>query len=190
MSEKSSIKTTAFGGFDKKQVDEYLDRLRSEYEKAANSDEYQELYTELERLKTELREKDTHLKSLQEQADKSAAEQLQADEASQFDALTDSTEKFAQAHGEVVKIAEETGSYIKTTGKRLPKLLEKLTSLSEKIEEINAELTEISAELDEICPTAPTDEAAEADENESFFDIFAEHEDELNKKINTLNPQK
>lgn len=190
MSGKSSIKTTAFGGFDKKQVDEYLDRLRSEYEKAANFDEYQELYTELERLKAELRKKDTHLKSLQEQADKSAAEQLQADEASQFDALTDSTEKFAQAHGEVVKIAEETGSYIKTTGKRLPRLLEKLTSLSEKIEEINAELTEISAELDEICPTATTDEAAEADKNESFFDIFAEHEDELNKKINALNPQK
>lgn len=190
MSGNNSIKTTLFGGFDKKQVDEYLDTLRLEYEKAANADEYSELNAELSRLRAELDAKNAQIFDLKKTIEETKLNDESSSEASQLDALASSTEMFAQAHGEVVKIAEETGSYIKSTGKKLPNLLEQLSALSEKIEAINGELAQISAEFDDICPAAPNDESAEAAEKESFFDIFAEHEDELNQKINALNPLK
>lgn len=190
MSGNNSIKTTLFGGFDKKQVDEYLDALRLEYEKAANADEYSELNAELSRLRAELDAKNAQIFDLKKTIGEAELNDESSSEASQLDALASSTEMFAQAHGEVVKIAEETGSYIKSTGKKLPNLLERLSALSEKIEAINGELAQISAEFDDICPASPTDKPAEAAEEESFFDIFAEHEDELNQKINALNPLK
>lgn len=202
MSGNNSIKTTLFGGFDKKQVDEYLDALRLEYEKAANADEYSELSAELSRLRAELDAKNAQIFDLKKTIEKIELNDETSSEASQLDALASSTEMFAQAHGEVVKIAEQTGSYIKSTGKKLPKLLERLSALSEKIEAINGELAQISAEFEEIHPTDESTETGEADEttevneadeateSKSIFDHFAEHEDELNKKINALNPLK
>lgn len=202
MSGNNSIKTTLFGGFDKKQVDEYLDALRLEYEKAANADEYSELSAELSRLRAELDAKNAQIFDLKKTIEKIELNDETSSEASQLDALASSTEMFAQAHGEVVKIAEQTGSYIKSAGKKLPKLLERLSALSEKIEAINGELAQISAEFEEIHPTDESTETGEADEttevneadeateSKSIFDHFAEHEDELNKKINALNPLK
>lgn len=192
MSENVAIKTRVIGGFDKKQVDEYLDMLRKGCEQSAGTDEYNELNAELNRLRAELNEKDAQISSLSERLDRLDFEQTASTDASQLDALAGSTEKFALAHGEVIKIAEETDSYIKSTDEKLPSLFEKLSSLSDKINVIHRELELISAEFDEVCPSAPNENAVNDPEaeTESFFDIFAEHEDELNEKLNSLNPQK
>ena len=69
MSNNISIKTRAIGGFDKKQVDEYLNSLAEEYEKSVSKEDIAKLRDEIAELKKSLREKDKELSELKEMLD-------------------------------------------------------------------------------------------------------------------------
>lgn len=137
------IRTRAVGGFDKQQVDRYLDELSAECEKAAAKEDIAELRREIDELKATLCQKEEYAQSLRQKI-KSFDEESK----SEIDNISYSAKKFTDAHNEVLKITDETSRYINAAERKLPPLLRGLTELSDSAENLKAELTELSKQLD------------------------------------------
>lgn len=168
MSNNIPIKTRAVGGFDKKQVDEYLEALAAEYEKAVAKEDIAKLRDEISELRKTACEKDRKISELNgklRELEKSNGDKPD------FDNLSSSAKKFIDAHNEVVRIADETSKYINSTESKLPALLKNLSTATKSIDRLNKELSEIENQLDSIEITPPLEVEAQANEPKEF-DIF------------------
>ena len=165
MSNNIPIKTRAVGGFDKKQVDQYLSSLDEEYEKSVSKEDIAKLREEIAELKKSIREKDKKLSELKDKLD-------DFDKSNEnkpyFDNLSSSAKKFTDAHNEVVSIADKTSKYINSTERKLPSLLKNLSAVTKSISNLNDELSEIAQQLDSIEITPPLEVEAQANEPEEF----------------------
>lgn len=139
------IRTRAVGGFDKQQVDRYLDELSAECEKAAAKEDVAELRREIDELKATLRQKEEYAQSLRQKI-KSFDEESK----SEIDNISYSAKKFTDAHNEVLKITDETSRYINAAERKLPSLLKGLTEVSQSADSLKAELSELSKQIDSI----------------------------------------
>ena len=139
------IRTRAVGGFDKQQVDRYLDELSAECEKAAAKEDIAELRREIDELKATLCQKEEYAQSLRQKI-KSFDEESK----SEIDNISYSAKKFTDAHNEVLKITDETGRYINAAERKLPSLLKGLTEVSQSADSLKAELSELSKQIDSI----------------------------------------
>ena len=139
------IRTRAVGGFDKQQVDRYLDELSAECEKAAAKEDIAELRREIDELKETLRQKEEYAQSLRQKI-KSFDEESK----SEIDNISYSAKKFTDAHNEVLKITDETSRYINAAERKLPSLLNGLTEVSNSADSLKAELSELSKQIDSI----------------------------------------
>ena len=139
------IRTRAVGGFDKQQVDRYLDELSAECEKAAAKEDIAELRREIDELKETLRQKEEYAQSLRQKI-KSFDEESK----SEIDNISYSAKKFTDAHNEVLKITDETSRYINAAERKLPSLLKGLTEVSNSADSLKAELSELSKQIDSI----------------------------------------
>ena len=156
MSNNIPIKTRAVGGFDKKQVDQYLSSLDEEYEKSVSKEDIAKLREEIAELKKSIREKDKKLSELKDKLDDfDKSNENKPD----FDNLSSSAKKFTDAHNEVVSIADKTSKYI---------LLKNLSAVTKSISNLNDELSEIAKQLDSIEITPPLEVEAQANEPEKF----------------------
>ena len=165
MSNNIPIKTRAVGGFDKKQVDQYLSSLDEEYEKSVSKEDIAKLREEIAELKKSIREKDKKLSELKDKLDDfDKSNENKPD----FDNLSSSAKKFTDAHNEVVSIADKTSKYINSTERKLPSLLKNLSSVTKSISNLNDELSEIAKQLDSIEITPPLEVEAQANEPEKF----------------------
>ena len=165
MSNNIPIKTRAVGGFDKKQVDQYLSSLDEEYEKSVSKEDIAKLREEIAELKKSIREKDKKLSELKDKLDDfDKSNENKPD----FDNLSSSAKKFTDAHNEVVSIADKTSKYINSTERKLPSLLKNLSAVTKSISNLNDELSEIAKQLDSIEITAPLEVEAQANEPEEF----------------------
>jgi len=116
MSNRIPIKTRAVGGFDKKQVDDYLDSLAAEYDNAVSKEDISKLRDEIAELKRVSREKDKKISELKEKL----TELDKSNDKPDFDNLSNSAKKFIDAHNEVILIADKTSKYINSTERKLP----------------------------------------------------------------------
>ena len=165
MSNNIPIKTRAVGGFDKKQVDQYLSSLNEEYEKSVSKEDIAKLREEIAELKKSIREKDKKLSELKDKLDDfDKSNENKPD----FDNLSSSAKKFTDAHNEVVSIADKTSKYINSTERKLPSLLKNLSTVTKSISNLNDELSEIAKQLDSIEITPPLEVEAQANEPEEF----------------------
>lgn len=139
------IRTRAVGGFDKQQVDRYLDELSAECEKAAAKEDIAELRREIDELKATLCQKEEYAQSLRQKI-KSFDEESK----SEIDNISYSAKKFTDAHNEVLKITDETSRYINAAERKLPSLLKGLTEVSQSADSLKAELSELSKQIDSI----------------------------------------
>lgn len=139
------IRTRAVGGFDKQQVDRYLDELSAECEKAAAKEDIAELRREIDELKATLCQKEEYAKTLRQKI-KSFDEESK----SEHDNISYSAKKFTDAHNEVLKITDETSRYINAAERKLPSLLKGLTEVSQSADSLKAELSELSKQIDSI----------------------------------------
>ncbi len=139
------IRTRAVGGFDKQQVDRYLDELSAECEKAAAKEDIAELRREIDELKATLCQKEEYAQSLRQKI-KSFDEESK----SELDNISYSAKKFTDAHNEVLKITDETSRYINAAERKLPSLLKGLTEVSQSADSLKAELSELSKQIDSI----------------------------------------
>ena len=139
------IRTRAVGGFDKQQVDRYLDELSAECEKAAAKEDIAELRREIDELKATLCQKEEYAQSLRQKI-KSFDEESK----SEIDNISYSAKKFTDAHNEVLKITDETGRYINAAERKLPSLLKGLTEVSQSADSLKSELSELSKQIDSI----------------------------------------
>lgn len=165
MSNNIPIKTRAVGGFDKKQVDQYLSSLDEEYEKSVSKEDIAKLREEIAELKKSIREKDKKLSELKDKLDDfDKSNENKPD----FDNLSSSAKKFTDAHNEVVSIADKTSKYINSTERKLSSLLKNLSAVTKSISNLNDELSEIAKQLDSIEITPPLEVEAQANEPEEF----------------------
>ena len=165
MSNNIPIKTRAVGGFDKKQVDQFLSSLDEEYEKSVSKEDIAKLREEIAELKKSIREKDKKLSELKDKLDDfDKSNENKPD----FDNLSSSAKKFTNAHNEVVSIADKTSKYINSTERKLPSLLKNLSAVTKSISNLNDELSEIAKQLDSIEITPPLEVEAQANEPEEF----------------------
>lgn len=165
MSNNIPIKTRAVGGFDKKQVDQYLSSLDEEYEKSVSKEDIAKLREEIAELKKSIREKDKKLSELKDKLDDfDKSNENKPD----FDNLSSSAKKFTDAHNEVVSIADKTSKYINSTERKLPSLLKNLSAVTKSISNLNDELSEIAKQFDSIEITPPLEVEAQANEPEEF----------------------
>lgn len=139
------IRTRAVGGFDKQQVDRYLDELSAECEKSAAKEDIAELRREIDDLKATLCQKEEYAQSLRQKI-KSFDEESK----SEIDNISYSAKKFTDAHNEVLKITDETSRYINSAERKLPSLLKGLTEVSQSADSLKAELSELSRQIDSI----------------------------------------
>ena len=117
------IRTRAVGGFDKQQVDRYLDEL-----------------------KATLCQKEEYAKTLRQRIKSFDEEESKSD----IDSISYSAKKFTDAHNEVLKITDETGRYINAAERKLPSLLKGLTEVSQSADSLKSELSELSKQIDSI----------------------------------------
>ena len=165
MSNNIPIKTRAVGGFDKKQVDQYLSSLDEEYEKSVSKEDIAKLREEIAELKKSIREKDKKLSELKDKLDDfDKSNENKPD----FDNLSSSAKKFTDAHNEVVSIADKTSKYINSTERKLPSLLKNLSAVTKSTSNLNDELSEIAKQLDSIEITPSLEVEAQANEPEEF----------------------
>lgn len=164
MSNNIPIKTRAVGGFDKKQVDDYLESLAAEYESAVSKEDIASLRDEIAELKRASREKDSRISELRETLDKLKKDEEKPD----FDNLSNSAKRFIDAHNEVVAIADKTSKYINSTERKLPTLLKGLSAVTKSVDSLNGELSEITKQLDAIEITTPPETEAQTAEPEEF----------------------
>ncbi len=164
MSNRIPIKTRAVGGFDKKQVDDYLDSLAAEYDNAVSKEDISKLRDEIAELKRVSREKDKKIFELKEKL----AELDKSNDKPDFDNLSNSAKKFIDAHNEVILIADKTSKYINSTERKLPSLLKNLSAVSKSVDGLNSELSEITKQLDSIEITPPLEVEAQANESDEF----------------------
>lgn len=164
MSNRIPIKTRAVGGFDKKQVDDYLDSLAAEYDNAVSKEDISKLRDEIAELKRVSREKDKKISELKEKL----AELDKSNDKPDFDNLSNSAKKFIDAHNEVILIADKTSNYINSTERKLPSLLKNLSAVSKSVDGLNSELSEITKQLDSIEITPPLEVEAQANESDEF----------------------
>lgn len=167
MSNNIPIKTRAVGGFDKKQVDDYLESLAAEYENAVSKEDIAKLRDEIDTMKRTSREKDRRIDELKAKL----AEFDRNAEKPNFDNLSNSAKRFIDAHNEVVRIADETSKYINSTEDKLPSLLKSISDATKNVENLAGKLSEITKRLDSIEITPPLEVEAQAGETEEF-DIF------------------
>ena len=139
------IRTRAVGGFDKQQVDRYLDELSAECEKAAAKEDIAELRREIDELKETLRQKEEYAQSLRQKI-----KFFDEESKSEIDNISYSAKKFTDAHNEVLKITDETSRYINSAERKLPSLLKGLTEVSNSADSLKAELSELSKQIDSI----------------------------------------
>ena len=151
------IRTRAVGGFDKQQVDRYLDELSAECEKAAAKEDIAELRREIDELKETLRQKEEYAQSLRQKI-KSFDEESK----SEIDNISYSAKKFTDAHNEVLKITDETSRYINAAERKLPSLLKGLTEVSQLADSLKSELSELSKQID---PIPVSDKSGTKDED-------------------------
>ena len=155
------IRTRAVGGFDKQQVDRYLDELSAECEKAAAKEDIAELRREIDELKATLCQKEEYAQSLRQKI-KSFDEESK----SELDNISYSAKKFTDAHNEVLKITDETGRYINAAERKLPSLLKGLTEVSQSADSLKSELSELSKQIDSI----PVSDGSDT-KNEKNFEL-------------------
>lgn len=170
MSNNIPIKTKAVGGFDKKQVDEYLESLTSELNDTVSKEDIASLRDEIADLKRTSREKSRRIIELKEKLDAMKKDEDRPD----FDNLSNSAKKFIDAHNEVVAIADKTSKYINSTERKLPSLLKNLSAVTKSIDSLNEELTEIGKQLDSIDIGEPIENAEKTEKTETAeeFNIF------------------
>lgn len=156
------IRTRAVGGFDKHQVDRYLDELSAECEKAAAKEDIAELRREIEELKATLCQKEEYAKTLRQRIKSFDEEESKSD----IDSISYSAKKFTDAHNEVLKITDETGRYINAAERKLPSLLKGLTEVSQSADSLKSELSELSKQIDSI----PVSDGSDT-KNEKNFEL-------------------
>lgn len=150
MSNRIPIRKTIIGGFDKKQVDEYLDSLVEEYESSATQEDLDEAQEVINQLKEILRQKEERLAQLQKAAAE-AAEAAENDSGKpRFTNITASAKKITDAHNEVVEIADRTRAYIKSAEVTIPDVLKGFSDVSDSVQELIGKLSELSEQLDAV----------------------------------------
>ena len=155
------IRTRAVGGFDKQQVDRYLDELSAECEKSAAKEDIAELRREIDELKATLCQKEEYAQSLRQKI-KSFDEESK----SEIDNISYSAKKFTDAHNEVLKITDETSRYINAAERKLPSLLKGLTEVSQSADSLKSELSELLKQIDSI----PVSDGSDT-KNEKNFEL-------------------
>lgn len=151
------LKKNIIGGFDRKQVLEYVNRLQSSCDSRKTREEIAETRLRIEALREAIRNKDKEISALNHEIDTISNIELPKDNGSQFDILKRSDMSIDEAREKAEEITEQISEGIKSKDEKIVALFTKLFAINEEISKLSSNLSTISEKMDEV-PFEPVTE--------------------------------
>ena len=145
MSKEFIIKKNIFGGFDRRQVIDYLGHLQS---KCCDSTTHDEIESTKERIKVLLKkieEKDRQIKSLNDELKAVNTLDFSKEQADGFDSLIEADKIIEKAKTEAKKYINETKQTVKNNNEQFDKIMSRISSLNKEITLIGTNADKISS---------------------------------------------
>ena len=151
------LKKNIFGGFDKKQVLEYITQLQDSCDDRKTKNEIEELRARVELLREILKERDREIASLSHQINDTAMGSFPAAGSSEYDILKRSAAKIDEARERAEEITDQISENIAGKGDNIAALFNKLTSINQTLTRLSGNLTGLSEQMEDV-PFEPVTE--------------------------------
>lgn len=171
MSKEFIIKKNIFGGFDRRQVIDYLAHLQSKCSDSTTQDEIESAKEKIKVLLEKIEEKDRKIKSLSDELDGLTALQISAEQTDTFDSLSEADKILDNAKAEAQKYIHETKQTVINNNKQFRKIMSKISSLNEEIALIGTNAGRISSEIIDITLKEEDIDNTEQEPNEVISEI-------------------
>lgn len=150
MNKEFIIKKNIFGGFDRRQVIDYLAQLQS---KCGDSTTHEEIESTKEKIKVlieKIEEKDRKIKNLNDELKELNSLKLQSEQNDGFESLSEADKIISNAKAEAKKYIHETKQTVISHNEQFKKIMTKISSLNKEIELIGTNAGKISSEIENI----------------------------------------
>ena len=150
MSKEFIIKKNIFGGFDRRQVIDYLAHLQSKCGDSTTHDEIESAKEKIKILIEKIEEKDRRIENLNNELKELNTLQVAAEQTDAFESLSEADKIIDNAKAEAKKYIHETRQTVISHNEQFEKIMTKISSLNKEIELIGTNAGKISSEIENI----------------------------------------
>ena len=150
MNKEFIIKKNIFGGFDRRQVIDYLAHLQSKCGDSATHEEIESTKEKIKVLIEKIEEKDRKIKNLNYELKELNSLKLQSEQIDGFESLSEADKIINNAKTEAQKYIHETKQTVISHNEQFEKIMTKISSLNKEIELIGTNAGKISSEIENI----------------------------------------
>lgn len=150
MNKEFIIKKNIFGGFDRRQVIDYLAQLQSKCGDSATHEEIESTKEKIKVLIEKIEEKDRKIKNLNDELKELNSLKLQSEQIDGFESLSEADKIINNAKTEAQKYIHETKQTVISHNEQFEKIMTKISSLNKEIELIGTNAGKISSEIENI----------------------------------------
>ncbi|MCQ2484436.1 MAG: hypothetical protein MJ168_03770 [Clostridia bacterium] len=152
------LKKNIIGGFDRKQVLDYISQLQSSCNNRKTREEIEDMRLRVASLREIIKEKDKQIAALTTEIDEINNLQLPgAEQQDDFDILQRSNEQIEQARTEAETITSKVSDGIKSKNEKISNLFARISAINEEITKFSDSIGVISDKLDDV-PFEPVTE--------------------------------
>ncbi len=163
MSKEFIIKKNIFGGFDRRQVIDYLAHLQSQCAEPGVQDEIEATRNRIKALLEKIEEKDRKIKSLNEELRSLEDFNSTSAQADGFESLSEADKIIENAKTEAKKYINETKQTVKNNNEQFDRIMSRISSLNEEIAIIGTNADKISSEIINLADEEDNEYSTEAE---------------------------
>lgn len=163
MSKEFIIKKNIFGGFDRRQVIDYLAHLQSQCTEPGVQDEIEATRNRIKALLEKIEEKDRKIKSLNDELQSLEGFNSTSAQADGFESLSEADKIIENAKTKAKKYINETKQTVKNNNEQFDKIMSRISSLNEEIAIIGTNADKISSEIVNLADEEDNEYSTEAE---------------------------
>ena len=189
MSKEFIIKKNIFGGFDRRQVIDYLAHLQSQCTEPGIQDEIEATRNRIKTLLEKIDEKDRMIKSLNEELQSLENFNSTSAQADGFESLSEAHKIIENAKTEAEKYINETKQTVKNNNEQFDKIMSRISSLNKEITLIGTNADRISSEITNITVEENDYDVSEQEITEDIPEVPDENTEADGTEIDLLLPE-
>lgn len=181
------LKKNIFGGFDKRQVMAYINRLQESCDDRKTRNEIDDMRSRIEILRDVLREKDKEIAILTHQIDEVSTVDLPDSNSPGYDILKRSAAQIDEAREKADEITGMLSENIKAKGDNITALFNKLTNINQSLTKLSGNLYGLSDKMENVPFEPVTEKDVEMPETPTFdFDSIVDKIHREEEKLNEI----
>lgn len=182
MSKEFIIKKNIFGGFDRRQVIDYLAHLQSQRAEPGVQYEIEVTRNRIKSLLEKIEEKDRKIRILNEELESIENFNSTSAQTDGFESLSEADKIIENAKNEAKKYINETKQTVKNNNEQFDKIMSRISSLNEEIAVIGTNADKISSEIVNLADEDDDDYSTEA-EASAYIPEISESPDTFEEDI-------